>query len=221
MWGIDAGYGWTKIVGSSSLKFPSIIGKARARNLVSEPATLLDELHVEVDGQEWFVGELARREAVDASIVLDRDRMVLRNSTFPVFVICDEPHQYLRSAKTWRNALVESRKWRFCYVMCLHTLEQLPPHIVPIMLAAGPHLHIYSTSKLTYKALQEEISPFTLEEAMRTPRYWAINVIRAGGRTITPFLAQMAAPPSSRRNTQGACQAPGQERLSCSNGDLG
>lgn len=125
--------------------------------------------------------------------------MVLRRSKHPVFIIQDEPHQYLRSARTWKAAAVESRKWRFSYVWMFHAWEQLPRDVAAIIRAAGPHYHIYTSSKATYQALAEEIKPFEVEEAMRTPRHWAINVIRAGGITVTPFLARMAPPPSKRK----------------------
>ncbi len=64
----------------------------------------------------------------------------------------------------------------------------------------GPHYHLYTSSKATYKALAEEIKPFEIEEAMKTPRWWAINVIRAGGVVVEPFLAKMTSPPSNVLN---------------------
>lgn len=122
--------------------------------------------------------------------------MVLRKTKHPVFVIQDEPHQYQRSAKIWRSAAVESRKWRFSYVWMFHAWEQIPRDVAAIIQAAGPHYHLYTSSKATYKALAEEIKPFEVEEAMRTPRWWAINIIKAGGVVVEPFLAKMTPPPS-------------------------
>lgn len=126
--------------------------------------------------------------------------MVLRKSKHPVFIIQDEPHQYQKSARTWHSAAVESRKWRFCYVWMFHAWEQLPRDVAAIIQAAGPHYHLYTSSKATYRALAEEIRPFEVEEAMATPRHWAINVIRAGGVTVKPFLAKMTPPPSMGYN---------------------
>lgn len=124
--------------------------------------------------------------------------MVLRRTEFPVFVIQDEPHQYMRSYKIWKSAAVESRKWRFSFVWMFHAWEQLPRDLVSIIRAANPHYHIYTSSELTYRALAEEIRPIEIQEALNTPRHYAINVIRANGRTVTPFLAQMLPPPSKR-----------------------
>jgi hypothetical protein len=142
-------------------------------------------------------------EAVDVLISLISTKldltMVSRKTTFPVFVVFDEPHQYLRSTKIWRSAAVESRKWGFSYVWMFHAWEQLPREVGTIIQAALPHYHIYSSSKGTYRALAEEIKPFSIEEAMETPRYWALNIIRVGGRTVSPFLAKMAPPPSFRK----------------------
>lgn len=144
-------------------------------------------------------------EAVDilASLVMTKLdlAMVLRKSKHPVFVIQDEPHQYCRSARIWKSSAVESRKWRFSYCWMFHAWEQIPRNVAAIIQAAGPHYHLYTSSKATYRALAEEIAPFEIEEAMKTPMHWAINVIRSGGVAVNPFLAKMAAPPSKRTST--------------------
>lgn len=119
---------------------------------------------------------------------------------FPFFVIFDEPHQYLKSVRTWRSAAVESRKWRVGYFWLFHSWEQLPRGLAEIIKAAGPHYHIYRSSKYTYRELIEEISPFTVEDGLQTPRFTAINVIQAGGITQRPFMAKMAPPPGVTKN---------------------
>jgi hypothetical protein len=121
--------------------------------------------------------------------------MVLRNSRHPVFIVQNEPHQYMRSSRMWRSSAVESRKWRFSYCWMFHSWEQIPRGLGEIIKSALPHYHLYTSSQDTYKALASEIKPFEPEEAMATPRHWCINVIRAGGVTVTPFLTKMMAPP--------------------------
>lgn len=159
-------------------------------SLLQEPKAIILDLPKSILGAE----------AVDVLVSLLSTKldlaMVLRTSTHPVFVIGDEPHQYLKSQKTWRSAVVESRKWRFSYCWMFHSWEQIPRGLGEIIKAAGPHYHLYTSSKGTYKELAEEIAPFSIEEAMQTKRHWAINIIRTGGVTVAPFLAQMAAPPS-------------------------
>ena len=83
-----------------------------------------------------------------------------------------------------------------------HAWEQIPRDVGAIIQAAGPHYHLYSSSKATYKALQEEISPFSVEEALRIPRHWALHLVQAGGQRVEPFLAKMDAPPSIRPKTE-------------------
>jgi len=126
--------------------------------------------------------------------------MTLRKDQTPCFVCIDEPHQFIRSTRIWRAAAVESRKWRMCFCWFFHAWEQIPRDLAAIIQASGPHYHLFRTSKATYKSLEEEIKPFTVEEALETPLYHAINVIRAGGTTVTPFLAKMLKPPSARRS---------------------
>jgi len=128
--------------------------------------------------------------------------MVLRKTQYPVFVIQDEPHQYMRSARTWKAATVESRKWRFAYCWMFHSAEQIPKQLLEIIKAAGPHYHIYNSSKKTYKELAEELTPWTIEEALETKTHHALNIIRAEGKNVPVFMAKMAAPLTIRKNNK-------------------
>jgi hypothetical protein len=113
----------------------------------------------------------------------------------PVFVIADEPHQYPSCAPRWERMAVESRKWRLGLVWMFHSFEQIPTTLARRIKDAGCHYHLYTSSKRTYQELREEMTPWTVEEALRTPTHSAIHVMRAGGRTVTPFMARMDAPP--------------------------
>jgi hypothetical protein len=114
----------------------------------------------------------------------------------PFFAVFDEPHQFLKSAKTWKAAAVESRKWRLGYVWLFHSWEQIPKDLAEIIKAAGPHYTIYNSSKKTFKDLAEEIAPYTIEEGLKLKRHHAINVLRAGNEIQKPFICKMAPPPS-------------------------
>ncbi|MED3563957.1 ATP-binding protein [Bacillus xiapuensis] len=114
----------------------------------------------------------------------------------PFFAVFDEPHQFLKSAKTWKSAAVESRKWRLGYVWLFHSWEQIPKDLSEIIKAAGPHYTIYNSSKKTFKDLLQEISPYTVEDGLKLKRHHAINVLRAGDEIQTPFICHMAPPPS-------------------------
>lgn len=117
---------------------------------------------------------------------------------FPFLIVFDEPHQFLRSAKTWKAAAVESRKWRVGYTWMFHSWEQIPKDLAEIIKSAGPHYHIYSgASKKTWKEIGEEIAPYKLEDALKLPQYHAINVLRNKEGYI-PFIAKMAKPPSEK-----------------------
>lgn len=117
---------------------------------------------------------------------------------FPYFVIMDEPHQYLRSAKLWTAAAVESRKFRVKYCWLFHSWEQIPSELAEIILSAGPHFHIYRSSEKTHKSLKHFLEPYTLEDVTKMPLYHAINIIRANLETTRPFMAKMLMPPSKR-----------------------
>jgi hypothetical protein len=124
--------------------------------------------------------------------------MTLRSeeNRFPYMVIFDEPHQFVKSATLWKSAAVESRYWRIAFTWMFHAWEQIPKDLAEIIKSAGPHYHIYPSSKETFTKLKEEIAPFTVEQALKLKTYHTINVIRSGGEVIKPFIAHIEAPPS-------------------------
>jgi hypothetical protein len=107
----------------------------------------------------------------------------------------------LKSAKTWKAAAVESRKWRLGYVWLFHSWEQIPKDLAEIIKAAGPHYTIYNSSKKTFKDLAEEISPYHNRVWIKVKRHHAINVLRAGSEIQKPFICKMAPPPSFPQKT--------------------
>ncbi|WP_134682584.1 type IV secretory system conjugative DNA transfer family protein [Brevibacillus migulae] len=117
---------------------------------------------------------------------------------FPFLFLMDEPHQYLRAKKIWKGAAVTSRKWRIKYTWMFHSFEQLPADLVEIIKSAGPNYHLYASSKETYNKLKEEIVPFKPEQAIKLPRFHAINIIRSDSGMLRPFIAKMALPPAER-----------------------
>lgn len=114
----------------------------------------------------------------------------------PCFVICDEPHQFPSCAPRWERMAVECRKWRLGLVWMFHSFEQIPKTLAHRMKDAGMHYHLYTSSKITYKNLAEEIAPFEIEEALRTPKHHAINIVKAGDNYLPPFILKMSEPPS-------------------------
>ncbi|GLG01192.1 hypothetical protein Alches_12310 [Alicyclobacillus hesperidum subsp. aegles] len=116
----------------------------------------------------------------------------------PCFVICDEPHQFASCAPRWERMAVESRKWRVGLVWMFHSFEQIPRSLAHRIKDAGCHYHLYTSSKRTYMELAEEIAPFTIEEALKTPKHWSITLLRAGTDPIRPFMVKMDPPPMRR-----------------------
>ncbi|WP_147294895.1 ATP-binding protein [Oceanobacillus arenosus] len=144
-------------------------------------------------------------EAVDIIVNLLSTKidlaMTLRKESnqFPFFIVFDEPHQFLKSARTWKSAAVESRKWRVGYVWMFHSWEQIPRNLAEIIKSAGPHYHLYSSSKKTFSDLKEEIAPFTVEDGLKLKKFHSINIIRAGEEgLIKPVVAKMCPPPSEK-----------------------
>lgn len=120
--------------------------------------------------------------------------MTLREEAdqFPFFIVFDEPHQFLRSARAWKAAAVESRKWRYAYAWLFHSWEQIPSDLAEIIRSAGPHYTVFRASKKTFRELAEELAPFTVEDYVRMPRYHALNVLRVGEAQHAVVMARMS-----------------------------
>lgn len=127
-----------------------------------------------------------------------RKREKATGEEFPFFVLIDEPHQFSKSTRVWEDAVVESRKYRVCYFWTFHYWEQIPNKLQKAIKNALPHYHLYPTHSDTFKSLKSEIAPFTIEDALKVKRWYAINIIRTGGENVVPFIAKMAEPPIKR-----------------------
>lgn len=163
-----------------------------------------------LDEKKIFVFDVLTRDldkvAIDVivsllSLKIDlamRMREKVNNREFPFLVAIDEPHQFSKSTKIWQDAVVESRKYRISYFFAFHYWEQIPPKLQKAIRSALPHYHLYPSTSITFDSLRDEMYPFTKQEALKLKRWHAINIIRTGGENATPFIAQMAAPPSKR-----------------------
>lgn len=85
--GVDLGYGYTKAVSETGKRvlFASLVGSGRPRYLggVFGPGGsegLTDDLDVMIDGREYFIGDLARRESRDASRAFEQDKAAHPNT---------------------------------------------------------------------------------------------------------------------------------------------
>src|SRR5699024_737872 len=75
---IDLGYGYVKAISSSGKQvlFPSIVGSGYQRGLVNVFGDLnqdISNMHVKVQGEDYFVGELAK-ESRSQSRIFERER---------------------------------------------------------------------------------------------------------------------------------------------------
>jgi hypothetical protein len=168
-------------------------------NLMSQKKAIVIDVPKSIVGSEGveIIGSLLSTK-IDLAMTLRKEE-----DQFPFFIVADEPHQYSKSAKVWKSASVESRKWRVGYVWLFHEWKQIDQDLRDIIKSALPHYHLYSSSSKTYRDLIQEIAPYTVEEALKTPRHYAINIIRSGGDYVKPFIAKMSLPPSMQKEEGG------------------
>lgn len=78
--GLDIGFGFTKVTnGRDSLVFKSIFGEAseiQYREQMLGAPSIEEHLHLSVDGEDYFVGELAERQSNVRSFTLDQNQFV-------------------------------------------------------------------------------------------------------------------------------------------------
>ena len=78
--GLDIGFGFTKATnGRDCLVFKSLFGEAseiQYREQLLGQTSSEDQLHVELDGKGYFVGELAERQSNVRSFTLDQDQLI-------------------------------------------------------------------------------------------------------------------------------------------------
>lgn len=154
--------------------------------IIDIPKSLVGDIGVNL------IGNLIMTK-IDLAMTLRKEE-----NQFPFFVVVDEPHQFTRSQKVWKNACVESRKWRVGYNFMFHDWVQLDRDLRDIIKSAGVNYHLYPSSKKTFLSLAEEIAPFGIEDALKMPSHHAINIIRSGGQQIKPFMLKMTKPPSKQ-----------------------
>jgi len=83
-YGIDVGRGAVKGVSvNEQVVIPSYLAPYRERDLVSQRADVLDQLVVSIDGKQFFVGELARREGGTREFAKDK---VQHGNTLPLLL---------------------------------------------------------------------------------------------------------------------------------------
>ncbi|MDX8383961.1 MAG: ParM/StbA family protein [Ghiorsea sp.] len=82
--GIDIGFGFTKTTdGNDFLVFKSIYGEAvdfQFRENLLSASSEEEHLHIDIDGESYFVGELAERQSSNRAFTLDQTQFVATSS---------------------------------------------------------------------------------------------------------------------------------------------
>jgi plasmid segregation actin-type ATPase ParM len=107
--GLDLGYGYVKVVNEQgkTVLFPSLVGNAYQRNLVGlfdqNLNSLIENMHVVLrnekeEQEEYFIGDLARREGRNVSYAFDENKInhpntkaVLASASALLFPLNNEP----------------------------------------------------------------------------------------------------------------------------------
>lgn len=174
----------------NSLDFVELTSKKKKIIVIDVSSQDLDKIAIDV-----AINLLATK--LDLAMRL-RKKVKGPDAEVPLFVCLDEPHQFLRSAKLWKAAVVEARKWRYKFIFTFQYFEQVPEELRDAITNALCHYHLYPSSEKTFAMLKHIIKPFTVDNAMSLQRWHAINSIVAGGKRRPAFVAEMMLPAEKR-----------------------
>jgi len=112
-------------------------------------------------------------------------------------IVIDEVHQIPTCAAFIKNHITEFRRHRLGTVFTVHYLRQFRGLLEAVKSAGASYMLLSGTEKDNIKALEEEIKPFTLEEAMNLKQWHSLNIINYGNQ-YTQFISNMPKPLKSR-----------------------
>lgn len=110
-----------------------------------------------------------------------------------VHVITDEIHQVPTAAKLVSDNITEARKFGVDYVFTLHYLRQFRALHDAVKSAGASYMLLAGTEKENIRALEEEIKPFTIEDALRLKPYHSLNVVNYGNE-YARFITKLPPP---------------------------
>lgn len=93
-------------------------------------------------------------------------------------IITDEVGQVLTASSFFKNHITEFRKFGIAPYFTMHYLKQFKSLLDGIKSAGTSYMLLAGLEKDNLMTLKEEMSPFTMEEAMKLKPYHSLNVIR-------------------------------------------
>lgn len=111
-------------------------------------------------------------------------------------VLYDEPHQFMKGTPFFKRMFREIRKYRGRPLLLFHEWKAVKdPELAAAILGADPNIHLLKGADANFEKLAPYLSPFTMEEYMAMPKYYAINRIKAAATSYV-FMAKLTQPAS-------------------------
>lgn len=116
-----------------------------------------------------------------------------KNTDKIVHIITNEIHQVPTAAKLVANIITEPRKFGVDFYFTVHYLRQLKALQSAIQSAGVSYMLLAGTEKDNLFSLQQEISPFTVEEGLKLKRFHSLNIISYGNQ-YAKFISKLPKP---------------------------
>ena len=105
-------------------------------------------------------------------------------------IITDEVHQIPTTANFMKNHIVEFRKFGLAPFFTIHYLKQFKTLLSAVKSSGASYMLLNGLEKENLTVLKEEISPFTIEEAMNLKEWESLNVIRHNNQ-YSKFISKL------------------------------
>jgi hypothetical protein len=101
-----------------------------------------------------------------------------------VHVITDEIHQIPVASKLISETIDEARKYGCAYFFTVHYLKQFRWLLDSVKSSGVSYMLLGGTEKENYISLKEELSDFSIEEAMATKPFHSLNIVNYGNAKV-------------------------------------
>lgn len=110
----------------------------------------------------------------------------------------DEIQQFPSIVGKAEEQVVEGRKYGVGQNWSFHSwaqVEKISPHLVKILKANNPNIHLLKSDEDTYRMLRTQLAPFDVEDdLLPMERHWAVNRWHVGGKAQA-FMCKLNGPP--------------------------
>lgn len=110
-------------------------------------------------------------------------------------IILDEIFHADTACKFLSKKLFQSRKFQMKFVFSMHDLDQAPDISGPLKQGGGSFLMLQGTDKKNFKALEDELKPYEIDDLLNLKQFHSLNLIKCK-EGYSSFITHLPPPPT-------------------------